>query len=95
MQLALGESLTECIRHYLMKDGTIVKQIDVYFYLKDLINKGEAFAHLRDLARFAAYYQKLLYPEEETNGDIRRALNRLKRLEPPAGAVYVVAPCPT
>lgn len=81
MQLALGESLTECIRHYLMKDGTIVKQTDVYFYLKDLINQGDALAHLRDLARFAGYYRKLLYPEEETNKEIQRALQRLKRLE--------------
>ncbi len=81
LQLALGESLTECIRHYLMKDGTIVKQTDVYFYLKDLINQGDALAHLRDLARFAGYYRKLLYPEEETNKEIQRALQRLKRLE--------------
>ena len=81
MQLALGDSLTECIRHYLMKDGTIVKQIDVYFYLKDLINQGDALTHLRDLARFAGYYRKLLHPEEETNKEIQRALQRLTRLE--------------
>ncbi len=31
MQIALGNSLTECIRHYLMKDGTFVKQSDVYY----------------------------------------------------------------
>lgn len=81
MQLALDESLTECIRHYLMKDGAIVKQTEVYFFLKDHINQGDALAHLRDLARFAGYYQKLLHPEEETDSDIQRALQRLKRLE--------------
>src|SRR2546421_2525231 len=64
-----------------MKDGTIVKQIDVYFYLKDLINQGDALAYLRDLARFAGYYRKLLHPEEETNKEIQRALQRIKRLE--------------
>src|SRR6266567_1094809 len=81
MQLALGDNLTECIRHYLMKDCTIVKQIDVYFFLKDLINQGDALTHLKDLARFAEYYQKLLQPEAETNKDIQRALLRIRRLE--------------
>jgi uncharacterized protein with ParB-like and HNH nuclease domain len=81
MQHALRENLTECIRHYLMKDGTIVKQVDVYFYLKDLINQGDALAHLKDLARFAGYYRKLLKPEEETNKEVQHTLQRLKRLE--------------
>jgi len=81
MQNALGEYLTEYIRHYLMKDGTIVKQTDVYFYLKDHISKGNALDHLKGLARFAKYYQKLLYPEKETNIEIQRALQRINRLE--------------
>jgi uncharacterized protein with ParB-like and HNH nuclease domain len=35
MQDRLGESLTECIRHFLMKDGGIIKQGEVYFALKE------------------------------------------------------------
>ena len=81
MEHALRESLTEYIRHYLMKDGAIVKQIDVYFFIKDLINQGDALAHLKDLARFAGYYRKLLNPEEEIDKEVQRALQRLKRLE--------------
>ena len=81
MQNALGDSLTECIRHYLMRDGAIVKQTDVYFFLKDLITKGDALAYLKELARFAGYYQKLLQPEVETNIGIQQALQRIKRLE--------------
>lgn len=81
MQNALGESLTECIRHYLMKDGKLIKQTDVYFFLKDLINQGDAIERLKELARFAGYYQKLLKPEKEPNTRIQQALKRIYRLE--------------
>lgn len=33
MQRQLGDSLTDCIRHFLMKDGEIIKQSEVYFAL--------------------------------------------------------------
>ena len=81
MQDNLGESLTEFIRHYLMKDGRQVKQSDVYFSLKDIVNKGNVLECLKDIAIFAKYYQKLLCPEYEVNINIRRALNRLSRIE--------------
>ena len=81
MQTALGDSLTECIRHYLMKDGTFVKQSDVYYYLKERLLEGEPLKHLKELSTFAGYYQKLLNPEQETNKAIRGALQRLKQLE--------------
>ncbi len=35
MQQRLGDDLTECVRHFLMKDGANVKQGEVYFALKD------------------------------------------------------------
>jgi hypothetical protein len=81
MQIALGENLTECIRHYLMKDGKIVKQSEVYFSLKDFIGEEDALRHLQKLARFASYYKKLLQPEAEPNPGVRRALQRINRLE--------------
>ena len=81
MQDSLGESLTECIRHYLMKSGPIVKQSEVYFSLKELVIRGEAIDYLTDLARFAKYYEILLYPEKEPNVLIQQALKRLNRLE--------------
>ena len=34
MQEQLGDDLTEFIRHFLMKDGTLVKQDEVYLALK-------------------------------------------------------------
>jgi len=35
MQDKLGEDLTEFIRHFLMKDGSVIKQTEVYFALKE------------------------------------------------------------
>ena len=81
MQTALGDSLTECIRHYLMKDGTMVKQSDVYYFLKERILEGETLKHLRDLATFASYYRRFLSPDQEENKVIQKALLRLKQLE--------------
>ncbi len=39
MQTALGDSLTEFIRHYLMRNGTIIKQGDVYYALKKVFRQ--------------------------------------------------------
>jgi uncharacterized protein with ParB-like and HNH nuclease domain len=81
MQDALQESLTEFIRHYLMREGTIVKQSDIYFFIKERINRGDVLECLKELARFAGYYEKLLHPEKETNAKIQKALQRLNRIE--------------
>ena len=81
MQEALGDYLTEFIRHHLMKDGKIVKQSDVYFSLKDIVNQGNALDYLKDLLMFSNYYEKLLYPKKEENPEIRKLLSRLNRFE--------------
>ncbi len=81
MQEALGDSLTEYIGHYLMKNGAIVKQTDIYFILKELVNRGDALTYLKELSRFANHYQKLLYPEKEPNADISQLLKQINRIE--------------
>lgn len=81
MQDALGESLTECIRHYLMKDGVEVKKDQVYFTLKDKINPKNVLDSLRDLTKFTDYYQKFIEPSQEKNSSISSCLMRLKRLD--------------
>jgi uncharacterized protein with ParB-like and HNH nuclease domain len=81
MQDALGEDLTEFIRHYLMKDGTFVRQNDVYFMLKDLTSKEDVIQWLEDLKRFADYYQKITDPLKEDNANIRLAMSRINRLQ--------------
>lgn len=81
MQIELGENLTECIRHYLMRNGSIVKQGDVYFTLKDRVGQSDALKALKDIATFAGYYEKFLTPENEPDVQLRNALARLKRVE--------------
>ncbi|MGD1713326.1 DUF262 domain-containing protein [Dapis sp. BLCC M172] len=81
MQNNLADGLTECIRHYLMKDGLDVKQNEVYLNLKDKVNPKNALESLEDLTKFADYYQKLIEPHQETNKSISNCLMRLKRLE--------------
>ncbi len=81
MEEALGDNLTEFIRHYLMKSGSVVKQSDVYFSLKERVNKGDALISLEELFRFAGYYGKLLNPNKEVDSAIRLALERVNRIE--------------
>ena len=81
MQRELGDSLTECIRHYLMRNGSIVKQSDVYFTLKDRVSIQDAVVSLKEIATFAAYYEKLINPIKESHPIIRVALQRINRLE--------------
>jgi len=81
MQKKLAGSLSEYMRHFLMKDGLKVKKNEVYFTLKKRIDKEEKQEQvvelLKDLAKFAGYYEKLLYPDKETNPKIRERLSRL------------------
>lgn len=81
MQVALKENLTEFIRHYLMKGGSLVRQNDVYFALKEQVGQGDALEHLRELSRYAVHYGKLLDPANEADPSNRRALERLQKLE--------------
>ena len=85
MQRRLGEdALTDFVRHYLTRLGALVRETDVYAALKALVEKDGTLKpneHLQDLARFAEYYEVLLYPERAASPRIRERLQRLKRLE--------------
>ncbi|MEM7181847.1 MAG: DUF262 domain-containing protein [Spirochaetota bacterium] len=81
MQESLGEELPEFIRHYLMKEGGVVKQSDVYLVLKERVDRQNAITALEELVLYANYYEKLIYPEKETNLQLRQALADTKRLE--------------
>lgn len=83
MQQTLDESLTEFIRHFLMKDGFVVKQDNVYLMLKERAtkkNNSETLDYLKEIVRFSTYYAKLLSPAKESNKHIRRGLTRLNCL---------------
>jgi uncharacterized protein with ParB-like and HNH nuclease domain len=81
--LSEGDSLTEFIRHYLMRDGAVVKTGNVYFALRQRIAQAqkEPLEELKQLHQFSAFYRRLLYPEQEPNRHVREALARLKRIE--------------
>jgi uncharacterized protein with ParB-like and HNH nuclease domain len=84
MQDRLGENLTEYIRHFLMRDGKIVRQADIYFTLKESVEEcghDEIVAYLQEVARFSHYYALLLKPEEEHNRQVAERMDRLNRYE--------------
>ncbi len=84
MQDRLGENLTECIRHFLMKDGGVIKQGEVYFALKERADEKSAeqiVEYLQEITRFAEFYAKLLYPALEQSAIISRQMHRLNRVE--------------
>ncbi|MBK9290982.1 MAG: DUF262 domain-containing protein [Bacteroidetes bacterium] len=81
MQTALNEDLTEFIRHYLMKDGNIIKQGDVYYALKDSVSTKNAIDYLTELKKYSVYYQRLKYPEFEKEPELEKMFRRLNRIE--------------
>jgi uncharacterized protein with ParB-like and HNH nuclease domain len=85
IQQKLGDNTSEYMRHYLMKDGAMVKKNDVYFTLKKRIDglkpRTDVIDLLKELNKFAGYYEKLLYPEKETNREIKDSLSRLNKIE--------------
>lgn len=81
MQASLNDDLTEYIRHYLMKNGEIVKQSDVYYFLKEQVKTANIIDYLKELSKYSSYYLKIKYPEFEENSTIARSLKRLNRIE--------------
>jgi len=62
MQDRLGNDLTEFIRHFLMKEGVVVKQGDVFFTLKersDHESQDQVIPYLKELCEFSGYYERL------------------------------------
>lgn len=81
MQTALNGSLTEFIRHFLMRDGSIIKQNDVYYALKEKVSTGNAIDYLKELQKYSVYYQRLIYPELEPEEALQKYFRRLNRIE--------------
>lgn len=84
IQQALANDLTEFVRHYLMKEGKILKEADVYLELKDQLSNetpARAESFLKDLHRHGMFYAKFINPTRETDGEIARRLDRVSRLK--------------
>lgn len=81
MQISLKEHLPEFIRHYLMKDGLIISQNDVYVTLKEKVNRVSAFDNLKEIYSYSKYYERILFPEREEHNGLRIALISISRLD--------------
>jgi uncharacterized protein with ParB-like and HNH nuclease domain len=81
IQQALGASLTEFVRHFLMKEGQILKEADVYFELKDRLansTPAQAIDFLRDLHRHGMFYARFIDPALEGDAEVAARLDRLR-----------------
>jgi len=81
MQTALGENLTEFIRHFLTRNGNIIKQSDVYYALKENISTMNVIDYIQMLKLYADYYKNLIYPEYEKEAELQKYFRRLNRIE--------------
>jgi uncharacterized protein with ParB-like and HNH nuclease domain len=87
MQDLLGDSMTDFIHHYLTKNGTDLKQSEIYFAIKDEISTQDPVNYLKELNVFANYYAGFLNPDLEVTDEIKKYLHRLKRLQ-----IYTIYP---
>jgi uncharacterized protein with ParB-like and HNH nuclease domain len=84
MQLRLKEELSEFVRHFLMRQGAIVKKGEIYRTLKERTDEqtpDDIAKFLDELHRSAVHYHRLLDPAQELNPDLHRCLRRFERLE--------------
>ena len=85
IQRALNDQLTEFVRHYLMKEGKIIKSADIYFELKDRLGSAppdQTKHFLADLHRHGMYYARFINPTQfEVDRDVSASLDRLRVIE--------------
>lgn len=81
MQDNLQVHLTEFIRHFLMREGGYVRQVDIYSTVKNKVTPKNAIEKLQELTKFSFYYQCLVFPDFERDKQIQSYLKRLKRLD--------------
>ena len=84
MQLRLREELSEFVRRFLMRQGGIVKQGEIYRTLKERTDEQTPdgiSTFLDEMLRSAVHYHRLLDPSQELNPDLHERLRRFERLE--------------
>lgn len=84
IQDALKDDLTEFVRHYLMKEGRILKEAEVYFELKDRLSNStpvQAEAFLKDLHRHGLYYASFIGVRRDADDELTQKLDRIRRLK--------------
>lgn len=84
MQLRLKDGLSEFVRHFLMRQGAIVKQGEIYRTLKERTDDetpAGITSFLEAMHQSAVHYHRLLDPSQELNPDLQFRLRRFERLE--------------
>lgn len=77
------ENMEAYVRHFLIREGSLVKESNVYYTLKKRVEdrgRERAESVLDDLLRVSKHYACFLFPEKEHAGEVRRRLIRLQRL---------------
>jgi uncharacterized protein with ParB-like and HNH nuclease domain len=84
MEESIGRAnMEDFIRHFLMREGAVVKQVEVYFTLKrqlERLGRDHAESVLQDLFVASSHYAKFLNPTRESSTPIRERLVRIGRL---------------
>lgn len=81
MEDLLGDSVTEFVRHFLMTDGSEVKQDAIYEKLKNIIHKTNVLKSIDMMCEFAKYYKAMNEPETEEDSEIKTEFITLKKME--------------
>jgi len=84
IQQNLDTKMDDFIRHYFTKDGAVVNKNNVYATFKkrnDVKKQTDVVISLKELAKFAKYYEKLIEPVKEKNQELRDRLLRLNQIE--------------
>ncbi|GCD11090.1 DUF262 domain-containing protein [Clostridium tagluense] len=79
-----GKTLSDFIRHFLIKDWGQIKEKEVYSSLKEIADRksdDEIILYLTDIYDCSRHYLKLLNPDLEGNSKIRERIKRLNRLD--------------
>ncbi|MFZ1010848.1 MAG: DUF262 domain-containing protein [Candidatus Sulfotelmatobacter sp.] len=85
LEIQLGDTLTEFLRHYAMKDGDNIKQGGIYAAtkarFKNMDTPGEVELEVGRMEVFGGFYARLIKPQLETLDGIRSRLENIKELE--------------
>jgi len=84
MQLRLGDRLSEFVRHFLMREGSVVKQGEIYRTLKERTDNktpSEIMQFLDTMHRSAIHYHRLIDPTKETTPELKTRFLRFQKLD--------------
>jgi uncharacterized protein with ParB-like and HNH nuclease domain len=82
---SLGEELkefTQSFWFYLRKDGVSIAEKEIYKHMKIRFDKSnDKYKQLRELIQFSSYYEKMRFPEKESNLELRKHFYSFLRLD--------------